>query len=103
MAKKAKEKKQAAAKKPRQARLPGTEDAAIDGLNALAEDYAEARDERMEIGKREVALKTSILEVMHKHGRQSYSFDGISVKIKPESEKVVVRIKKEEAESEAAS
>ena len=88
-------------RRPRQARLPGTEDAAIEGLNALAEDYAEIRDKRMSLLKEEVGLKETISSTMHKHGKTTYRYGKVFIQLTTEREKVRVKILKKDAEDEA--
>ena len=81
---------------PRQARLPGTEDPKIEGLHSAALDYAEIRDERMELTEREHELKTKLLALMHQHKKQSYHYNGVTITVVVEEETVKVRVKKEE-------
>ena len=83
-------------KKPRQARLPEMEDPAIEELENSAEEYADIRDQRMELTKEETRLKTELLGLMKKHNRVSYVHDGYDIKVIVESEKLKVRIKKED-------
>lgn len=98
----AKAKKAPAVKKgPRPQRLPGMEDAKIEGLHALALDYAEMRDQRQALTTQEVALKQKVLAKMHEHGKTTYTFQGVHITIKPENEKVIVRIAKSEKDDEA--
>lgn len=85
-------------KKEPPARLPGMGDAAITELNQAALDYAEGRDERMEMTKREVELKTRLIALMHKHSKKTYVYEDIEIEIVPEGEKVKVRIRKEKGE-----
>lgn len=83
-----------ASKKKAQPRLPTMEDSAITELNQAALDYAEGRDERMEMTKREVELKTKLIALMHKHGKTTYVYEDIEIELVPEGEKVKVRIRK---------
>lgn len=84
-----------AARKPRpeQADLPGTEDSAIAPLEKAAKRYAGIRDERMELNREEAALKASLITLMHKHQKTTYSRHGIEIKLVPEAENVKVKIK----------
>jgi len=84
------------ARRGRQARLPGTEDPAIDELEGLAEEYAEARDRRMAIDEEEADLKQQLLAEMKKHHKVAYHHGGIDIEIIVVDEKVRVRIKKDE-------
>ena len=81
-------------RKPRQARLPTMDDPKIEVLHGMAEEYAEARDKRMKLGKEEVKLKGDILDLMKAHGRKHYHYGDIDVTIVVEKEKVKVKIAK---------
>ena len=81
--------------KPKQQDLPGMSERKIPDLHAAAESYAEGRDERMAHTKREVELKTRLLELMHKYKKTVYQFDDVKIEVVPEGEKVRVRIKKD--------
>lgn len=83
-------------KKPKQGRLPTMEDPEIEELENSAEEYADFRDQRMELTKEETRCKTELLALMKKHGRTSYVHDGYDIKVIVESEKLKVRIKKED-------
>jgi hypothetical protein len=83
-------------KKPRQGRLPTMEDPEIEELENSAEEYADFRDQRMELTKEETRCKTELLGLMKKHGKTSYVHDGYDIKVIVESEKLKVRIKKED-------
>jgi len=83
-------------RKPRQVRLPQMEDAKIEELEAAAENYADIRDQRMALTPEETRLKTDLLALMHTHGKTSYVHNGYDIKVVVESEKVRVRIKKED-------
>lgn len=82
-------------KKPRQARLPQMEDPAIEELEDKAEEYADIRDQRMELTPIESKLNDELLTLMKKHGKTTYKHAGIDCKIVVESEKVRVKIKKD--------
>jgi len=92
-----------AGKKPRpeQADLPGTEDSAIAPLEKAAKRYAGIRDERMELNREEAALKASLITLMHKHQKTTYSRHGIEIKLVPEAENVKVKIKGKGDDDEA--
>jgi hypothetical protein len=80
-------------RKPRQQRLPGTEDAKIDILEDLAQDYAEIRDQRQGLSRREVELKGKLLDLMKAQKKSHYQRDGVEITVIVEKEKVKVRIK----------
>ena len=82
-------------KKPRQARLPQMEDPEIEELESSAEDYADIRDQRMELTKEETRLKTELLGLMKKHGRTTYVHDGYDIRVIVESEKLKVKVTKD--------
>jgi hypothetical protein len=62
-----KSKKAVEVKTPKQARLPSMEDPKIEELEALAETYAQVRDDRMALNTDEVDLKDRLLATMKKH------------------------------------
>ena len=88
--------------KPKQDRLPGTEDAAIQELEAAAEEYAETRDQRQALLVEEVEQKAAILALMTKYKREHYEHNGITIDLVPEDIKVKVKIKKAKEDEEAA-
>jgi hypothetical protein len=77
-------------------RLPGMEDAEIEELEEAAEEYADIRDQRQELTVEEVRLKKELLDLMHANKKTEYNHNGVSIKVVVESEKVKVRIKKDE-------
>lgn len=93
--------KSTATKRAKQKELPGMEDRRIADLDQAALDYAEGRDERMEMTKKEVELKTALIGLMHKHSKKTYTYNGISVELVPEGEKVKVRVAKEKDDAES--
>jgi hypothetical protein len=93
-----KPKKAPKAKKPRQARLPGTEDNKIQEIESAALDYVEQRDERMELTKKEKAAKDALLAVMHANNKKTYVCGDLDISIRPEGEKLTVRVRKNSGE-----
>jgi len=85
-----------AKKSPKQQRLPGTQDARIAELEDLAGQYVEARDERLETLRREVDLKNQILGKMHGLKKVRYEYQGTTIEIVPEAEKLKVKVAKPE-------
>jgi hypothetical protein len=83
------------AKKPKQMRIPGTEDARIDALEDKAEEYADIRDQRIALIAPEVELKKELLALMKANKKEHYKRDGIEVNVVHEKENVRVRIKKD--------
>lgn len=83
-----------APKPKRQPNLPGMEDNKIAELEAAALEYADGRDERMEMTKREVELKTLLLGLMRKHGKKTYKCGEIEIRVVPKDEMVKVKIHK---------
>lgn len=81
---------------PLQADLPGMEDREIKELEALAQNYASIRDRRMALNKSEIELKTTLLALMHKYEKETYSRDGIDIKVVHEEESVKVRVHHDE-------
>ncbi len=82
------------AKRPRQQEFAETEDSAIKPLEDAAAAYAEIRDQRIELNADEAKLKSKVLTLMHKHGKTTYTRDGITISVIPEAETVKVKIKK---------
>ena len=81
---------------PRQEVLPGVGDEKVAAIESAALDYAEIRDERQELTKKEVALKTKLLDLMHAKKLKTYKRNGISVTVQMEEETVKVRVRAEE-------
>lgn len=88
-------------KKARQKDLPGMENREIKELDDAALEYAEIRDERQDLTRKEVASKTALLGLMHKLKKSDYIAPGgaIEVHIIVEKEKVKVKIRKDDADS----
>jgi hypothetical protein len=83
--------------KAKQARLPGTEDNRLKELDDLAMQYAEVRDERMELGRKEIVLKADLLAKMKALKKKSYIVDGIEINV-AEEETVKVKVSKSKEE-----
>ena len=95
----------AKAKREKQADLPEMEDRAIKPLEEAAVEYAEIRDQRIELNQQEVALKNRVREIMAKHSKIRYAYDGVEIEIVPSGDSVVkVKIakKKDDAEDDNA-
>lgn len=80
--------------RPRQQRIPGTEDAKIDALEEIAEDYAAIRDKRQLLTTQEVDLKGKVLDLMKANNKEHYRRNGVEITIVHEDETVKVRVKK---------
>lgn len=91
MAKKAEPKDKKAAK-PKQGSLPGLEDRALQALEAKAEEYAEVRDERMQLTEREGELNDELLALMKKYKKAEYHHGEVHCWVKATDEKVKVKI-----------
>ncbi len=87
--------------KPKQESLPGMEDRKLSELHKLAGEYADARDERMEILKQEVELKGQLLGLMKMYHKETYLCEGVEIRVVHESETVRVKIHKEKEEKAA--
>ena len=100
----AKDKKEAAVKKsPRQQPLTGMEDSKIDALEEIALNYADLRDERMSIGKKEQELKQQLLALMKAQKREHYHRGTITIDIVHEKENLKVKVKAEMKTSRTSS
>jgi hypothetical protein len=89
----------AKAKRARQEELPGMENKEIKELQNAAIDYAEIRDERIELNQRESKLKQKVLNFMHIHKLTIYKYEDVEVRVVIEEETVKVKIKKPKEES----
>lgn len=89
---KKKSRKPVPVKKPRQARLPGTEDAKIEEFHAIAEELFDHRTKRLEHGKAEADLNERLLKLMRSRGKETYSYQGMKLTIVPKKEFVRVKI-----------
>lgn len=74
--------------------LPGMEDRAIKDLHEAAIDYDTKKKARMAASRDEVEAKGRVRDLMHKHKRTKYAFDGVSIELEPPDgeDKVKVRI-----------
>lgn len=80
----------------KQARLPGTEDAAIQKLEDLAHSYTKVLAKRQALTSQEVELKQEILAEMHKLKKQRYEFGSTVIEVIVTKEKVRVRVAEDE-------
>lgn len=94
-----KAKKSAVKKIARQKSLPGMSDRKVAAIENLALDYAEIRDQRMELSKQEVELKTKLIDLMHAQKRKTYQRGNINIELVVEAEKIKVRVKSVEDEA----
>jgi len=81
-------------RQPRAQALPGLEDHAIRALDTAATEYAEIRDQRMELTRQESPLKDRLLKLMKKHGREKYRHNGVTIEVVTTEETVRVKIAK---------
>jgi hypothetical protein len=90
----------------RQPDLPGMEERALKDIEESALNYIEGRDERMDATRVEVERKQALIDLMHKHDKQTYSRrigdKVLNVKLKVEKESVKASLK-EEAPKEVKS
>lgn len=85
-----------AAKRPKQVDLiPDRGNPVLDGL---AHDYAEVRDDRIALNRREHDLKEAIRLEMHKYGKPEYKYGGVTIKLVSGEEEVKVKIKSDDVE-----
>lgn len=76
--------------------MPGLEDHAIRPLEQVASEYADIRDQRMELSRQEVDLKTRAMKLMKKYGKTVYRHNGCEILIEPGEEVIKVKVKKEQ-------
>lgn len=79
-------------RKPRAQRLPGMEDMGIKELEKLAEQYADVRDQRMVLTKRESQMNADLLALMKKHDKTEYHCDEVHCWVKSKDERVRVKL-----------
>lgn len=79
-------------RKPRTPRLPGMEDAGIAALEKIAEEYADVRDDRIALSKREGEMQDDLLALMKKHRKTEYHHEDVHVWVQVTEEKVKVKI-----------
>lgn len=96
-------KKSAAKKKGRQKRLPGMSDAKLEALHNAALDYADIRDQRQALTTDEVKLKKKLLDLLHKYKKTHYEYQGVTIDLVVEKEKVKVKVVKPDDEPEEVS
>lgn len=82
-----------------QGRLPGTEDPVIEAIEGAAEAYVEVRDKRMALTELEVKANEVLVEIMKKHGRKVYKYDGKTVKIQAET-KIKAKVSRDSGNAE---
>lgn len=99
-AKTAKPKRQAP-KRPKQQMIPGTEPEVIPEITAKAEEYVEWRDARMDAGRMEVKTGGELLELMKKHKRTAYEYNGKIVELGAQEKVKVRKLKGQEDNGEA--
>ena len=80
--------------RPRQHRIPGTEDARIDALEDAVQDYAAICDKILLLGTSKRKVKVTILQLMKDNEKEVYRRDGIEIKVIPEEERIRVRVGK---------
>lgn len=94
-------KKKAEVKKgARQQQLPGVEDNKVAVLEDKALQYAEVRDQRMSLSRKEVEFKGELLDLMKAQKRKHYKRGNIEIAIVHESENVKVKVKSSAKESD---
>ena len=84
--------KQSVPKKPKQSRLPGMEDAAIEELESLAEHYAIIRDKRIALSKNEGELQDDLAALLKQYHKTEYHHLDVHIWIVAVNEKVRVKI-----------
>ena len=84
----------------RQQQLPEMEDNKIAVLEDHALSYAEVRDERMGLSKREVELKGKLLDLMKVQKKEHYHRGNIKIDIVHEKENVKVKVRTASDEDE---
>jgi hypothetical protein len=91
--------KMAKQKLARQKSLPGMETNAIKELDKWAYDYADIRDQRIDLNEQEVKLKDGLMKAMKKHGKKDYVCGPVEIHLTHEKESVKVKIHKDKEKS----
>ena len=86
-------------RKPRQGRLPGVEDPAIDELEGLAEQHSETLTQIRASREELKGIQTLLATAMRKLGRTSYNHGGIVLKLREGKDTVSVKVKRHDAET----
>ena len=80
--------------KPRQGRLPGTEDEAIDELEGLAEQHSETLTQIRSSREELKGVQTLLAATMRKFGKTSYNHNGVVLKLREGKDIVSVKVKR---------
>lgn len=83
---------------PRQKKLPTMEDNRLEDLEDAALRYAEIRDERQALTRREVDAKDVLHTLMKRHEKTIYRVESMEIKIVAKDETVKVKLLKEKEE-----
>ncbi len=79
------------ARKARQARLPGLEEANVPEIEALADEVAELTANRMRLLRDEITKRDQLMEAMKAHKLKVYNYDGKQVVLVQGATKVKVK------------
>jgi hypothetical protein len=80
----------------RQKELPGMENKHLEDLEETATDYAEVRDKRMALTRRETDLKDVLLTLMKRHEKTVYRVEEMEIRVVAKDETVKVKILSDE-------
>ena len=86
-------------KTPRESDLPGMENRKIQTLERLASEYADIRDNRMELNQSEAELKAKLLAEMRRLGKQIYKHGSVEIRIVKGEDDVKVKIAKTDTDT----
>ena len=87
-------------KSPRPQALPGMEDRAVETIETMARDYADIRDERIQLNVKESQLKSDLMTEMKRLKKDHYKRDGVEITIIHEKENLKVKVKAHEEDSD---
>lgn len=82
-------------RKPKQEVFEDMKQAEIPEVSVAAQDYADLRDERMELTRKEVEARQLLIDLMHKNNLTTYKVGQLTASLET-SEKVKVQVEKEE-------
>ena len=91
-----------ATKRPKQTEIAGIERKVHKDVRDAAEEYVDARDERMELTEKETATKATLMAAMKKHGLSKYIDEEAEIVVEVVPSDETVKVRKYDPEKEAA-
>lgn len=79
--------------RPKDVALPGMENLRIPALEAVGREYADIRDDRMELTRRESEVKEKALRLMKQYGKTVYRRNGLEIRLVTGEDDIKVKVK----------